>query len=53
LKWKAGRFDEARGHLNMVTNAENLEVKRRVLRSLEAEIEKRAGTNAPVGDVKK
>ena len=53
VKWKAGRFDEARGHLNSVTNAENLEVKRRVLRSLEAEIEKRASTNAATGDVKK
>ncbi len=53
LKWKAGRFDEARGHLNSVTNAENLEVKRRVLRSLEADVEKRASTNAAAGDVKK
>ena len=53
LKWKAGRFDEARGHLNSVTNVENLEVKRRVLRSLEAELEKRASTNATAGDVKK
>jgi hypothetical protein len=37
----------------VVTNAQNLEVKRRVLRSLEAEIEKRSSTNAAAGDVKK
>lgn len=48
VKWKAGRFDEARGHLNSVTNAENQDVKRRVLKSLEAEVEKRASTNAAV-----
>ena len=53
VKWKAGRFDEARGHLNVVTNAQNLEVKRRVLKSLEAEVEKRANTNAAAGDVRK
>ena len=48
VKWNAGRFDEARGHLNSVTNAENQDVKRRVLKSLEAEVEKRASTNAAV-----
>ena len=53
VKWMAGRFDESRGHLTVVTNAQNLEVKRRVLRSLEAEIEKRSSTNAAAGDVKK
>jgi tetratricopeptide (TPR) repeat protein len=52
VKWKAGRFDEARGHLNVVTNAQNLEVKRRVLKSLEAEVEKRASTNAPAVEVR-
>lgn len=52
VKWKAGRFDEARGHLNVVTNAQNLDVKRRVLKSLEAEMEKRASTNAAAGDVR-
>jgi tetratricopeptide (TPR) repeat protein len=50
VKWKAGRFDEARGHLNVVTNAQNLEVKRRVLRSLEEELAKRAITNAAASD---
>jgi len=52
VKWKAGRFDEARGHLGMVTNAQNLEVKRRVLKSLEAELEKRASTNAAAVEVR-
>lgn len=53
VKWKAGRFDEARGHLNSVTNAGNQDVKRRVLKSLEAELELRASTNTAAGDVKK
>lgn len=52
IKLKDGRFDEARGHLSAVTNAVNQDLKRRVLRTLESEIEKRSSTNAPSTGVK-
>lgn len=53
VKWKAGRFDEARGHLSVVTNAQNMDLKRRVQRSLEEAAANLANTNTPAGDVKK
>jgi tetratricopeptide (TPR) repeat protein len=52
IKLKAGFFDEARAHLNVVTNADMQDLKTRVKRTLEAEIEKRTATNAPAGETK-
>lgn len=47
VKLHAGRFDEARRHLNSVTNEMYAELKRRLTRSLGEEEAKLNGTNAP------
>lgn len=47
LKLNAGQFDEARGHLNLVTNAMYHELKQRVLRNLETREAEARGTNPP------
>lgn len=47
VKLHAGRFDEARLHLNSVTNEMYAELKRRLTRSLSEEEAKVTGTNAP------
>jgi tetratricopeptide (TPR) repeat protein len=47
IKGSAGRFDEARRHLDAVTNAMYADLKRRVLRSLEFKEAEARGTNAP------
>jgi tetratricopeptide (TPR) repeat protein len=50
VKLHAGRFDEARLHLNLVTNEMYTELKRRLTRSLGEEEAKLKGTNAPPTD---
>jgi len=47
VKLHAGRFDEARFHLNTVTNEMYAELKRRLTRSLKDEEVKAKDTNAP------
>ncbi len=47
VKLHAGRFDEARLHLNVVTNEMYAELKRRLTRSLKDEEIKAMDTNAP------
>jgi len=47
VKLHAGRFDEARLHLNIVTNEMYAELKRRLTRSLNDAETKLKGTNAP------
>lgn len=47
VKLHAGRFDEARLHLNIVTNEMYAELKRRLTRSLNDEEAKAKDTNAP------
>jgi len=47
VKLHAARFDEARLHLNIVTNEMYAELKRRLTRSLNAEETKTKGTNGP------
>lgn len=47
IKLNAGRFDEARHHLNTVTNAMYAELKQRVLRNLDAREAEARNTNAP------
>jgi tetratricopeptide (TPR) repeat protein len=47
IKLNAGQFDEARRHLNAVTNAMYVELKQRVLRNLESKEAQAKGTNAP------
>lgn len=49
FKMNAGRYDEARAHLNAVTNAELQDLKRRVLRNLNEKENptQPPGTNAP------
>ena len=53
VKLHAGRFDEARLHLNSVTNEMYAELKRRLTRSLNDEEAKVKGTNAPPTDAVK
>lgn len=53
LKLNAGRFDEARRHLDAVTNALYADLKKRVLRSLETKEAEARGTNAPPAPVEK
>ena len=53
VKLNAGRFDEARRHLDAVTNALYAELKRRVLRSLETKETEARRTNAPAASVGK
>ena len=47
VKLHAGRFDEARLHLNIITNEMYAELKRRLTRSLNDEEAKTKATNAP------
>lgn len=47
IKWMAGRTNEARGHLNSVTNAMYAELKRRMERNLERVYGETPATNAP------
>ena len=47
VKLHAGRFDEARLHLNIVTNEMYVELKRRLTRSLAEEETRSNDTNAP------
>ena len=47
IKLNVGRFDEARAHLDAVTNAIYADLKRRLERNL---MEKSSGTNAPSAD---
>jgi tetratricopeptide (TPR) repeat protein len=47
IKLMAGRFAEARAHLDAVTNGMYLELKKHLTRNLEAEENKAKGTNAP------
>jgi tetratricopeptide (TPR) repeat protein len=46
IKLNAGRFDEARGHLNAITNAMYDDLKNRLLRNLKEKESKASGTNA-------
>ena len=47
FKLNAGRFDEARKNLNIVTNEVYAELKKRLLRNLEKQEAEAKGTNAP------
>jgi len=47
FKLNAGRFDEARKNLNIVTNEVYAELKKRLLRNLEKQENQARGTNAP------
>ena len=47
LKWLAGRTNQARAHLNAVTNEMYAELKRRLLRNLDKPASKANDTNAP------
>jgi len=53
FKWLAGRTNEARAHLNMVTNEMYAELKRRIARHLDAAAEKVKETNASLPTVEK
>lgn len=53
INGSAGRFDEARRHLDAVTNAMYADLKRRVLRSLEYRETEAKRTNAPPAQVDK
>jgi tetratricopeptide (TPR) repeat protein len=53
IKGSAGRFDEARRHLDAVTNAMYADLKRRVLRSLEFKEAEAKGTNAAPAKLEK
>ena len=47
FKLNAGRFDEARKNLNIVTNEVYAELKKRLLRNLEKQENQARETNAP------
>ncbi|MHB8520116.1 MAG: tetratricopeptide repeat protein [Limisphaerales bacterium] len=49
----SGRFGEARQHLNSVTNAMYAELRKRLVRNLEAKEKKEHGTNAPAATIEK
>lgn len=51
IKLAAGRFDEARTHLNAVTNEMYAELKKRLLRNLNEKEAQAKGTNAPPGKI--
>jgi tetratricopeptide (TPR) repeat protein len=51
FKWLAGRTNEARAHLNAVTNEMYAELKRRLLRNLDKPAAKANDTNAPTANV--
>jgi tetratricopeptide (TPR) repeat protein len=53
VKLHVGRFDEARGHLDAVTNEMYADLKRRLARSLNDEETKRLATNAPPAEAVK
>ena len=53
IKGGAGRFEEARRHLDGVTNAMYADLKRRVLRSLDFKEAEARGTNAPPAQANK
>jgi len=53
FKWLAGRTNEARAHLNAVTNEMYAELKKRIARNLDGGEEKAKGTNSPPVTVEK
>lgn len=53
INWMAGRTNEARGYLNLVTNAMYAELKRRVTQNLERRFVEWTPTNAPQKDADK
>ena len=53
IKLNAGRLDEARQHLNSVTNEVYAELKKRLQRNLEREANETKGTNGPNAIVEK
>ena len=53
FKWLAGRTNEARAHLNAVTNEMYAELKKRIARNLDAGEKEEKGTNAPPATIEK
>jgi tetratricopeptide (TPR) repeat protein len=51
FKWLAGRTNEARAHLNAVTNEMYADLKQRIVRNLDADNAKAKGTNTPPATV--
>lgn len=53
FKWLAGRTNEARAHLNLVTNEMYAELKKRIARNLDGAVEKTKETNSTAITVEK